>query len=165
MWCCGCKCGKEGGGNVGILEALLHPASQFLRDNADVDGFGGGGAGIDNEFSPTLVVNKDRAESLGIFVDEEAELGQDGEPSVVRPDLPVQVLQPGPNHGMGEPVLVGHDGADTVARDAEMRATNGHLVPDDGGVVPTETWRSTWRGGDTTRSRLLPLPLVRRVLV
>jgi hypothetical protein len=64
--------------------------------------------------------NKNRTESLSVSVDEEAELGQDGEPNIVRPDLQVQVLLPGPNDGVGEAVLVGYDGADTVIWEAEM---------------------------------------------
>jgi hypothetical protein len=120
MWCRGREFWKEGSGDVGIREALLHHTSQLLRDDAYVEGVDSVGAGIDLDLDPTFMGNKNRAESLGISVDEEAELGEDGEPNVVRPDLQVQVLLPGANNGVGEAVLVGYEGAETVVWDAEM---------------------------------------------
>ncbi|KAL2132679.1 hypothetical protein VTI74DRAFT_3518 [Chaetomium olivicolor] len=63
---------QEGGGDIRILEVLLHHRSQQLRNGAKVDGLDGIRAGIDDEFTPTFMGNEHWTESLGISVNKES---------------------------------------------------------------------------------------------
>jgi hypothetical protein len=81
----------------------------LLGNNANVDGFDGTRAGIHDEFSLAFMGNEDGAESLGVSIDKEAELSEDGEPDIVGAEPEVQVLLPGAYDGVSEAILVDYD--------------------------------------------------------
>jgi hypothetical protein len=70
-----------------------------------------------------LVGDEEGAEGLGVGVDEEGELGKDGQPDVVGPELEVQVLLPGADDGVGEAIL-GRGNAATTVWEGEGGAEN-----------------------------------------
>ncbi len=82
----------------------FNSAEVFSPDDARVN--------RDVEHRLTFVGNEEGRERLdvGVPVDEEAELGEDGEPHVVGLEPWVQVLLPGAYDGVGKAILLGHSG-------------------------------------------------------
>jgi hypothetical protein len=111
--CCG-ELWYEGGGNIWVLEILLLHISQLLGISDNVDGFDGIRTGILDVLSPAFMGDEDGADCLGVSIDKEAELGEDGEPDVVGAQPEVQVLLPGAYDGVGEAIFVWYDRVVTI---------------------------------------------------